>query len=32
MIAAQAYASRIETFRSGQSNGVVITAARNGLE
>jgi hypothetical protein len=32
MIVAQGYASRIETFRGGQSNGVVITAARNGLE
>jgi hypothetical protein len=32
MIVAQGYASRIETFRAGQSNGVVITAARNGLE
>ena len=32
MITAQGYASRIETFRGGRSNGVVITAARNGLE
>lgn len=32
MLAAQAYASRIETFRGGRSNGVVITTARNGLE
>ena len=32
MIVAQGYASRIETFRGGRSNGVVITAARNVLE
>jgi hypothetical protein len=32
MIVAQGYASRIETFASGRSNGVVITAARHWLE
>ncbi|MCA3360373.1 MAG: hypothetical protein ING08_10925 [Roseomonas sp.] len=32
MITAQGYASRIETFRGGRSNGVAITAARNWLE
>jgi hypothetical protein len=32
MIVAQGYASRIETFTSGRSNGVVITAARHWLE
>ena len=32
MIVAQGYASRIETFAGGRSNGVVITAARHWLE
>ena len=32
MIVAQGYASRIETFTGGRSNGVVITAARHWLE
>jgi hypothetical protein len=32
MIVAQSYASRIETFAGGRSNGVVITAARHWLE
>jgi hypothetical protein len=32
MILAQGYASRIETFAGGRSNGVVVTAARHWLE
>jgi hypothetical protein len=32
MIVAQGYASRIETFAGGRSNGVVITAARHWME
>lgn len=32
MIVAQGYASRIETFAGGRSNGVVITAARYWME
>ncbi len=32
MILAQGYASRIETFAGGRSNGVVLTAARHWLE
>lgn len=32
MIVAQGYATRIETFTNERSNGVVITAARDGLE
>lgn len=32
MIVAQGYASRIETFAGGRSNGVVLTAARHWLE
>jgi hypothetical protein len=32
MIVAQGYASRIETFAGGRSNGVVVTAARHWLE
>jgi len=32
MIMAQGYASRIETFAGGRSNGVVITAARHWME
>jgi hypothetical protein len=32
MIVAQGYASRIETFAGGRSNGVAITAARHWLE
>jgi hypothetical protein len=32
MIVAQGYASRIETFAGGRSNGVVVTAARHWME